>query len=336
MSHSAGASREQQMLLPEVLDDYIAEENPVRVIDAFVESLDLDTLGFRRVQPAATGRPASHPGDLLKLSIYGYMNRIRARRRLEQETHRNVERLWLLRQLHPDFKTMAEFRKDNVKAFKQVFRAFALLGKEWELFGQERVAIDGTKFKAVNSKRRNFTKAKLTETLQRIDADLEHYLHDLDTADAEEAACQKPTAEALREKIRQLRERKGRDEGLTRERERTGQSQVSLTDPDSRAMPKSPKVDVGYKAQVAVDGKHQLFVVQEVTKAVTDVDQLRGIAIQAKEALEVEPINVVADRGYYHGEALKAWEEAGIEPYVATPLTSANRKLGLSGQERCT
>jgi transposase len=336
MSHIAGASREQQVLFPEVLDDYIAEENPVRFIDAFVDSLDLDALGFRRVQPAATGRPAYHPGDILKLYIYGYMNRLRSSRRLEQEAHRNVELLWLLRKLHPDFKTIADFRKDNAKAFKQVFRAFALLCKEWELFGQELVAIDGTKFKAVNSKRRNFTKAKLTETLQRIDAYIEQYLHDLDTADAEEAECQKPTAEALREKIRQLRERKGRYEGLMREMERTGQSQVSLTDPDSRAMPKSPKVDVGYNAQVAVDDKHQLFVVQEVTNAVTDVEQLSGIAIQAKEALEVERIKVVADMGYYHGEELKACEEAGIEPYVAKPLTSANRTLGLYGKEQFT
>jgi transposase len=297
MSHIAGASREQQVLFPDVLDDSIAEENPVRFIDALVESLDLHALGFRRIQPAGTGRPAYHPGDRRKLYIYGHMNRIRSGRRLAQETHPNVELLWLLRTLHPDFKTIADLRKDHVKAFKRVLRAFALLGKEWELFGQELVAIDGTKFKAVNRKRRNFTKAKLTETLQRVDADLERYLHDLDTADAEEAECQKPPVEARREEIRPMRERKGRYEGLMREMERTGQSQVSLTDPDSRAMPKSPNVDGGDNAQVAVDGEHQLFVVREVTNAVTDVDQLRGIARQAKEALEVEQIKVVAGMG---------------------------------------
>ena len=336
MGHIEGASRTQQILFPEALDDYVAEENPVRFIDAFVDSLDLDALGFRHTQPAATGRPSYCPGDLLKLYIYGYMNRIHSSRRLEKETHRNVELRWLLRKLHPDFKTIADFRKDNAKAFKQVFRAFALLCKEWGLFGQELVAIDGTKLKAVNSKRRNFTQAKLSETLKRLDTHLEQYLHDLDAADAEETESQQPTAEQLREKIRQLRERKGRYEGLMREMERTGQSQVSLTDPDSRAMPKSPKVDVGYNAQVVVDAKHKLFVVQEVTNAVTDVDQLGGIAVQAKEALEVEQVKVVADRGYYHGEGIKACEEAGIEPYVAKPLTSANRKLGLYGKEQFT
>ncbi len=336
MGHTEGASRVQQVLFPEVLDDYSAEDNPVRFREAFVDSLDLDALGVRRAQPAATGRPAYAPGDVRKRYIYGYMNRIRSSRRLEKETHRNVELLWLLRRLHPDFKTMADVRQDRANAFKQGFRAFALLCNAWGVLGQELVAIDGPQFKAVTSKRRNFTQAKLTETLPRIDAHIEQYLPDLDTADAEEAECQKITAEALREKIRQLRERKGRYEGLMRAMERTGQSQVSLTDPDSRALPKSPKVDVGYNAQVAVDDKHKLFVVQDVITAVTDVDPLSGLAIQAKEALEVEQIKVVADMGDYHGEAIKACEEAGIEPYVAKPLTSANRKLGLYGKEQFT
>jgi transposase len=336
MGHIEGASRAQHLLFPEVLDDYIAEDNPARFIDAFVDSLDLGALGFRRTRPAATGRPAYDPGDLLKLYIYGYMNRIRSSRRLERETYRNVELLWLLRKLHPDFKTIADFRKDNATAFKQVFRTFVLLCKEWGLFGQELVAIDGSKFKAVNNKRRNFTKAKLKETLKDIDAKIEHYVRELDMTDVEEAHIQQPTAEALQEKVRQLRERKGRYEGLLQEMDSTGQGQVSLTDPDSRAMPKSPKVDVGYNAQVAVDAKHHLFVVQDVTNAVTDVDQLSGIAIQAKDALEVEQLTVVADRGYYYGEEIKACEEAGIEPYVAKPLTSANRKLGLFGKELFT
>jgi transposase len=336
MGHIEGASRVQQILFPEALDDYITEDSAARFIDAFVDSLDLHALGFQRTEPAPTGRPSYSPGDLLKLYIYGYMNRIRSSRQLEKETHRNVELLWLLRKLHPDFKTIADFRKDNVKAFKQVFRAFVLLCKEWGLFGQELVAIDGSKFKAVNSKPRNFTQAKLNEALKRVDGQLEQYLHDLDTADAAEAESQKPTAEELQEKIRHLRERKGRFEGLRREMEVTGQSQVSLTDPDSRSMPKSPKVDVGYNVQVAVDAKHKLFVVQDVTNAVTDVDQLSGIALQAKEALEVDQITVVADMGYYHGEEINACEEAGIEPYVAKPLTSANRKLGLYGKEQFT
>jgi transposase len=336
MGHIEGASRAQQVLFPEALDDYIAEENPVRFIDAFVESLDLHTLGFRHVQPAATGRPAYHPGALLKRYLYGYLNRMRSSRCLERETQRNVELLWLLRKRHPDFKTIADFRKDNAQAFKQVFRTFTLLCKEWGLFGQALVAIDGSKFKAVNNKRRNFTQAKLDETLQAIDAKIDHYLHALDTADEAEADAQQPTAEALRERIRQLHERKGRYEGLKEAVEVSGESQVSLTDPDSRAMPKSPKVDVGYNVQVAVDEKHKLLIIQEVTHAVTDVDHLSGIAIQAKETLGVDHVNVGADMGYYHGEEIKACEEAGIEPYVAKPLTSANRKLGLYGKERFT
>jgi transposase len=314
MGHIEGASHAQHILFPEVLDESIAEDNPARFIDAFVDSLDLSALGFRRTRPAATGRPAYDPGDLLKLYIYGYRNRIRSSRRLERETYRNVERLWLLRRLHPDFTTMAGFRKDDVTAFKQVFRTFVLLCKEWGLFGQEWVAIDGSKFKAVNNKRRDFTKAKLRETSRDIAAKIEHYLRELDMTDVEEANIRQPTAEALQEKVRQLRERQGRYEGLLQEMDGTGQSQVSLTDPDSRAMPKSPKVDVGYNAQGAVDAKHHMFAVQDVTNAVTDVDQLSGIAIQAKKALEVEQLTVVADMGDYYGEGIKGCEGAGIEP----------------------
>jgi Transposase DDE domain len=217
-----------------------------------------------------------------------------------------------------------------------VFRTFVLLCKEWGLYGRELVAIDGSKFKAVNNKRRNFTQAKLNETLKAIDAKIEHYLHALDAADEAEPDVHKPTAEALRESIQQLRERKGRYEGLREAMEVSGESHVSLTDPDSRAMPQSPKVDVGDDVQVAVDDKHQLLVIQEVTNAVTDVEQLSGIAIQAEEALGVDHVKVVAAMGYYYGEEIKACEEAGIEPYVAKPLTSANRKLGLYGKELFT
>jgi transposase len=210
MSHIAGVSRDHQGLFPEVLDDYIAEENPVRFIDAFVESLDLDALGFRRVQPAATGRPAYHPGDLLKLSIDGDMNRIRSSRRLEQATPRHMERLWLLRTRPPDFNTIADFRNDNVRAFKPVLRAFTILCKEWGLCGTELVAIDGSQLKAVNSQRRHVTNAQRHETLHAINAKLEQYLHDLDATDAAEAEVPQPTVETLRENIRHLRERKGR------------------------------------------------------------------------------------------------------------------------------
>jgi transposase len=264
------------------------------------------------------------------------MNRLRSSRRLEKETPRNIERLWLLRKLHPDFKTMADFRKDNAKAFKQVCRALTLLCKEWGVFGAELVAIDGSKFKAVNNKQRNFTQAKLRDLLHAVDAKLAQYLRALDAADAAETEVPQPTAAALREKIQHLRERKGRYEQLRAALEASGESQVSLTDPDSRAMPKSPKVAVGYNVQTGVDAKHKLILEQHVTNAVTDVDQLSVMAIAAKEMLGGEHLQVVADMGDYHGEEIKACEEAGIEPYVAKPLTSANRTLGLYGKEQFT
>jgi transposase len=221
MGHIDGTSRAQPILFPEVLDGSIAAAHPVRCIDAFVDSLDLHALGCRRTPPPATGRPAYAPGDFLKLYISGYMHRLRSSRRLEKETPRHVELLGFLRKLPPDFTTIVVLRKDNATAFKQVFRAFVLLGKEWGLCGQALVAIDGTKLKAVNSKPRNCTPAKLRETLQRIEAPREQYLRDLDMADAAETESQKPTAETLREKIRHLRERQGRYEGLLREMERT-------------------------------------------------------------------------------------------------------------------
>ncbi len=336
MDYIQGTPREQKLLFPDVIDDYITEDNPVRFIDAFVDNLDLEGLGFQKAQLAPTGRPPYHPGDLLKLYIYGYLNRARSSRGLEKEAHRNVEVIWLLRKLRPDFKTIADFRKDNTKAFKQVFRQFILLCRELDLFGGELIAIDGSKFKAVNSKHRNFTKKKLKKALKHIDAKIEQYLEELDRADEEEADVQKPRAKELKEKIEQLRRRKDSYNKLKEDLETSGESQVSLTDPDSRSMPKSPKVDVGYNVQAAVDDKHKLIVEQDATNAVTDDDQLSRTAIQAKEAMGVDHVKVVADMGYYHGDEIKACEKAGIEPYVSKPLTSANRKLGLYGKEKFT
>jgi transposase len=333
MGHIEGTSRAQHILFPAALDDSMAEEHPVRFIDAFVDSLDLHALGFRRTQPAVTGRPSYAPGDVLKLYIYGDMNRRRSSRRREKDTHRNIELRWLLRTLPPDFKTIADFRKDNAKAFQQVFRAFTLLCKEWGWFGAAWVAIDGSKFQAVNNKQRNFTQAKLRDLLPAGDAKLEQYLRALEAADAAETEVPPPTAAALREKIQHLRARKGRYEQLQAALEASGESQVSLTAPDSRARPKSPKVDVGSNVPTAVDAKPKLLLEQHGTNAVTDVAPLSVMAIAAKEMLGVEPLQGVAEMGDYHGEEIKAWEEAGSEPYGAKPLTSAKRKLGLYGKE---
>ncbi len=334
MGYIQGGSRTQQQLFPEVIDEYISLENPVRFLEAFVESLDLKQLGFQRATPAATGRPAYNPKGLLKLYLYGYLNQLRSSRKLEREAHRNVEVMWLLGKLTPDFKTIADFRKDNAKAFKQVFREFTLLCKKLELFGKELLALDGSKFKAMNNTQKNFTKTKVEKTLQEIDEKLETYLAQLDAGDAQDAEARPLTVQELQAKIGRLEEKKQRYEALKSQMEETGETQVSLTDPDSRSMPKSPKVDVGYNVQVAVDAKHHLIVEQEVTNAVTDQHQLSDITIEAKETLGVAQIKDVADTGYYDGAEVKRCQEAGIEMYVSKPITSANTKLGLLGKEK--
>jgi transposase len=330
MGYIQGTPREQAILFPETIEEYISDDNPVRFIDAFVDQLDLQAAGFQRTLPSETGRPPYAPGDLLKLYIYGYLNRIRSSRKLEQEAARNIEVMWLLRKLKPDFKTIADFRKDNRNAFKQVFRDFILLCRKLELFGGELIAVDGSKFKAVNNSKRNFTKARLLKTLKRIDEKIEGYLNELDECDSKVPSPKRYSVAELESKIEHLKDRQDRYSQLLQEIEESGETQVSLTDADSR----SPKAPVSYNVQTAVDEKHKLIVTQDVTNAVTDRDQLSNIAIQAKETLGVEKLKVVADMGYSHGKEIKACEEAGLEPYVPTPVTSANRKLGLYGKEQ--
>lgn len=336
MRYLEGHCRTQRLLLPDLLDDYVTEDNPVRFIDAYVESLDLVSHGFARAQAAFTGRPAYDPRDVLKLSIYGYLNRIRSSRRRERETHRNVELIWLLRKLRPDFKTIADFRKHNTHALQALFREFVLLCRQLDLFGAELLAIDGSKFKAVNNKHKNFTQAKLEKALKDIDEKVEQYLRDLDAADREESSVQQPTREELQKKIERRQARQQRDRGFVEAITASGEPQLSLTDPASRAMPKSPKVDVGYNVQIAVDSPHKLIVEQDVTNAITDDAQLSPMAMRAEETLGVDQLRAVADMGYYQGHEIKACEEAGIEAYVPTPSTSANTKLGLFGKERFT
>ena len=319
MPHIEGCERDQSQLLPARVNDYVHAENPVRFIDAFVEGLDLATAGFGRVQPKDTGRPGDDPADLLRLYIYGYLNRVRSSRRLEAETHRNLEVIWLLRGLRPDFKTIADFRRDNRAAFKAVFREFVLLCRTLDLYGRELVAVDGTRLKAVNSRDRNFTREKLAKSLRDADERLAEYLDRLDRTDADDGSASSARARSLADKIASLKQRRTRYTELQAELERTGESQVSLTDPDSRAMATHPKVGVGYNAQVAVDTKHKLIAAFEVTNAGSDLGLLAQTASAAKEALGVETIQAVADRGYYKGEDIQACEDAGIEAYVARP-----------------
>jgi transposase/IS5 family transposase len=329
MAHLPGHDRSQLLLLPEVVDDYVAADNPVRFIEAFVDGLDLAAAGFARVQPKVTGRPGYAPADLLKLYIYGYLNRTRSSRRLEAETHRNIEVIWLLRHLKPDFKTIADFRRINHKAFRPVFRQFVLLCRELDLFGKELLAVDGTRIKAVNNKDRNFTRASLTEFIRLADAKLEDYLQRLDHADAAETSTSGSRVENLAEKIAAVRGRRERCQEMLAELDRTGESQISLTDPDSRAMAAHTRVAVGYNAQIAVDTKHKLIVEQQVTNQVLDMGLLTETAKPAKEILGVETIDVVADKGYFKIEDVEACEKAGMAPYVPRPQRGPSVRAGL-------
>ena len=333
MQHIQGVDRNQTLLLPVAVDDYVGRENPARFIEALVDQCDLQKAGFRRVQPNDTGRPGYDPADLLKLYIYGYVNRVRSSRRLEAETTRNLEVMWLLRGLRPDFKTIADFRKDNRHAFKPVFRQFVLLCRKLDLFGRELLAVDGTRLKAVNSTDRNFSREKLVKMIRSADERLADYLSRLDRTDAEEDGASGRRAKNLTEKIAALKERKTRHEGILKELERTGQSQVSLTDPDSRAMASHPKVGVGYNAQVAFDAKHKLIVEQHVTNAGSDLGLLAPTAGAAKEVLGVERIEAVADKGYYKGEDMQACEDVGIEAYIARPQRGSAVRDGLFQKE---
>jgi transposase len=333
MSYIEGESREQRVLFPEVLDDYISEENLVRFIDAFVDGLEMEELGFDRTAPKETGRPPYDPRDLLKLYIYGYLNRVRTGRTLERECQRNVELMWLMRKLRPDFKTITDFRKDNRKAFRGVFRQFVLLCKGLGLVGGELVAVDGSKFKAVNSGQRNFSQKKLEERLKKIDEKVERYLDEMDRGD-EEGKDTEISAAELKQKIEKLKERKGRYEELLKELGASGQSQVSLTDPESRAMALTPRGEVSYNVQTAVDQKHHLIVEQDVTNEGLDNHQLFTMAQKTKQMLGQDELQVVADMGYYNHEELKRCEEAGIKTYVSKPLVSKNTARGLFGKEK--
>jgi transposase len=334
-----GANRHEEILFPERLDDYIAAENPVRFLDAFVDHLNLTTLGFQRATPAATGRPAYDPADLLQLYMYGYLYRLRSRRRLEQETHRNVELMWLLKKLRPDHKTIADFRKNNLVALRQVCREFTVLCKQLDLFAGELVAIDGSKFKAVNAKARNFTQDKLTHLLPQIDQRVEGYLKDLDGQDNQDDAGTPggAVAENLQAKIEALQQRKLLYAALQAQLEASGATQCSLTAPESRAMKlgKGRGTEVCYNVQTAVDSKHKLIIANDVTNDPGDRDWRSPMALQAKAVLGCS-FDAVADVGYYHGEEVKTCLEAGITPYVARPITSANQTLGLFSKDDFT
>ena len=325
-----GECRLQATLLPERLDDWIAEDNPVRAVDAFVDELDLAKLGFEGAEPAATGRPAYHPGTLLKIYVYGYLNRIASSRRLEREAQRNLELIWLTERLAPDFKTIADFRRDNGPGIRQACRAFVLLCREIGLFEQALVAVDGSKFKAVNNRDKNFTPHKLQARQRQLDESIARYLADLDRADRDPSLVPEERTEHLKEKLATVRARMKQLEAIGRQLAVAPDAQVSLTDPDARSMATSGRGTgvVGYNVQAAVDTEHHLIVAHEVTNEGHDRAQLTAMAQQTQQTLGTKDVKVLADRGYFSGEEILKCEQAGATPLVPKPLTNNSATSG--------
>lgn len=317
MAYIEGQDRNQTVLFPDRIDDYISDDSMVRVIEEYVEQLDLVKLKFTRAFRPKLGRPPYDPKDLLKLYIYGYLNRIRSSRRLEHEAARNIEVIWLLKKLKPDFKTIADFRKDNKKALKAVFREFNRLCNDWGLFGKELIAIDGSKFRACNSKKNNYNDKKLKRQLQYIDEKIDKYMQELDETDTAEASDRKPDTEEIRKRIEELRQRKHKYETYQKELEDTGANEISTTDPDARLMANNNNnVDVSYNVQTTVDAKHKLVVDFKVTQNPNDLGELDNMALRAKKILNVDELEALADKGYYKAGDLKKCVKHGITPYV--------------------
>ena len=328
-----GEDRRQPALLPSCLDDYVSEDNPARVIDVFVDELDLGSLGFE-VTPASTGRPAYHPATLLKLYVYGYLNRVASSRRLEREAQRNVELMWLTGKLAPDHKTIANFRKDHGPAIQGACAQFVVLCRQIGLFTQALAAVDGSKFKAVNTRDANFTATKLRKRLAQVAAHIAGYLQDLDAADRQEGAAAEARAGKLTDKIAALRAQMQALRAMEIEVAASPDGQVSLTDPDARAMATSGRGSgvVGYNVQAAVEAEHHLIVAHDVVTTGSDRAQLAAISGKAKAAMGAERLEVLADRGYFSGEEILACEVLGVTPNVPKPLTSGAKAAGRFGK----
>ena len=329
-----GADRRQAMLLPDTFDDYIDENNLVRVVDAFVDALDLVSLGFHSVVPSATGRPGYHPMTMLKIYVYGYLNQVQSSRRLERECNRNLELIWLTGRLAPDFKTIADFRRDNGPAIRKACVQFVALCRQLHLLDAGCVAIDGSKFKAVNHREKNFTQNRLKRRMASIDKTIERYLAELDRADRqlEVSGIPVPAAKVARltKGVDTLKAKLEQLSMLEAQMHASGEKQISLTDPDARAMTSQSHSAyvVGYNVQSVVDTEHHLIVAHEVTNVGIDSGQLSAMAEQAREALNAEDIEVLADKGYFKSEEIATCENAGIEVYVPKPATSNARAHG--------
>jgi transposase len=326
-----GEHRHQSTLFPELLDDYISEDNSVRVIEAFVEELDLVNLGFSSAQPKATGRAAYHPATLLKLYIYGYLNRVQSSRRLEREAQRNVELMWLTNRLSPDFKTIADFRKDNGDAIKSVCRQFVMICRQLNLFADSLIAIDGSRFKAVNNRDRNYTKAKVKRRIDAINTSLNRYFSQLDSFDRQDQDIPSAKVAHVNKQIAALKRQMKEVQEIESIIETAPGQQVSLTDPDARAMSTNARSSgtVGYNVQTAVDTKHHLIVEHDVSMEMGDRQLLTKMSKKARDASGIDKLEVIADRGYYRMEEIKDTVDAGITPYVPKSLTSGKAAKGL-------
>ena len=326
-----GEERSQALLFPERLDDWISEDNPVRVIEVFVEGLNLAALGFERTLPAATGRPGYHPSTLLKIYIYGYLNRIQSSRRLEREAQRNVELMWLTGRLAPDFKTIADFRRDNGPAIRKVCARFVALCRRMNLFAEAIVAIDGSKFKAVNNRDKNFTAHKLKERIKQLEESAARYLDELDRADRQPSQVPQVKIQDLKGKLAKVREQMKTLEGIEEDLEKAPDGQLSQTDPDARSMATSGRGTgvVGYNVQTAVDTKSHMIVAHDVLNVGHDRTALADMAKQAKIAMQATELTVLADRGYYSGEQIRECERVGINALVPKTMTSNNWAKGL-------
>ncbi len=330
-----GQDRRQTTFLPGCLDDHVAIDHPAHVIDAFIDELDLAALGFARAQPASTGRPAYHPATMLRLYLYGYMNRIQSSRRLEREASRNTELMWLIGKLSPDFKTIADFRRDNGGAIQAACRQLVVLCRKLGLHGSRVVAVDGSKFKAVNSQDNNFTRAKLQRSLAETDASIARYLAELDAADAAEEGEPPTRLARVPERIARLRTHMQKLKEIEKELEGSPDGQVSLVDPDARAMATGRKGSgvVGYNVQAVVDADHHLIVAHEVTNEGTDRAQLAGMAERAMAVMAADGLTVLADCGYFDGEEILACEAIGIAPVLPKPLTGSSEAAGRYGKK---
>lgn len=330
-----GLSRNQTFLVPKTLEEYIEPDNPIRFIDAYINTLNMEKLGFTHSAPKDLGRPSYNPKDLCKLYLYGDLNHIRSSRKLERECKTNLECMWLLKSLAPDFKTIADFRKDNPTAITALFKEFVAFLKNLGLFGKKQVSVDGTKLLAVNSSYKAFTQKALANRIKLMEKSVTHYLEELDASDQQDASDEKQTSNEVGEpakahkvdKLAALLEKKEKSQAVLDKMQKSGQTEIALTDPDCRQMMNHGRVESCYNMQAAVDSKNHLIVNYLVTNQASDLNQLSGVAISAKETLGVEQIDCVSDKGYYDFVQIKQCVDNGVTPFVAVKRSGSGGSI---------